>query len=374
MIYYFNNFKKIFMVLTCILLPLIISGCGKNANVSSSYAENSKDSILLIVNGEKVYKKDFLNIKENYVDTDYTDTELLEGMVLELLVLQEANYYSVSVTDKEIDKKIDGLKNLNEIYYNKAMEKYKTEEKLKDAFRYKILYDKIKQKVNSAFLKNLELSSEVLMQRTNDYVSSQDVAAGDKDKFTQDVLHTYEDITSEALSEAYFSAWQYSLAHDSDIQYIDYNESILFSNLDLFLDIDDREIVDQHLNKRNNLEPIDIKAAQQLFGNFIYIPNSFSDTNSGTEIYGIDNYVENLKCLLLKFENNGTSVIISAIVSPRKGYSGSSDEITKRTIDDKNVMEFYLRDVGVQYTIVSEYDYNTMNDILMSFVSFKIEE
>lgn len=41
---------------------------------------------------------------------------------------------------------------------------------------------------------------------------------------------------------------------------------------------------------------------------------------------------------------------------------------------DKNVMEFYLRDIGVRYTIMSKYDYDTMNDILMPPVSFKIDK
>lgn len=355
----------------CILLLLVIAGC--NNNTSGTLYSLSEDCILLTVNGEEIYNKDFLRTKEYYNTKNYTDKELLEGIVLERLVLQKADYYSIDVTDEEVNEKIEELKKLGDIYYKNALDKYKTEEKFKEAMYYKIVYEKIKDIVQNTFLERLNLSSDVLLKRSKDYVSTQPVKASDVDQFTQNVIHSYEEITLKDLSEAFFSAWQYHLASESDIQYVDYKESTLFSDLDYNLDIDGKVLIDQ--NRKNKLKQLSMSTVQQLFGSFIYIPSSLADNYTSIEIYGIDTPETNIKCFFMKLQNDDEPAItITAIVSPKEGYNLSPNDIVKSKIGANNVIDLYYRDIGVHYTIMSEYEYDFINDTLMSLIPFSLNK
>lgn len=91
-------------------------------------------------------------ILPKYKENGLTKTEIVEGMVLELATIQQADNLSVSVNQKEVEERYDELVELEEpVFHQKAIKQYGTEEKLKQALYYKLVYNAINDKIDELF-------------------------------------------------------------------------------------------------------------------------------------------------------------------------------------------------------------------------------
>ncbi|MDE7431337.1 MAG: hypothetical protein K2N34_05420, partial [Lachnospiraceae bacterium] len=86
---------------------------------------STNQNILLIVNDEPLYSEEFIKISSHYEEIGLTETEIIEGMILELITLQQAESFSISVSQDEIDSRINELSAIEEsFFYEKAIEQY----------------------------------------------------------------------------------------------------------------------------------------------------------------------------------------------------------------------------------------------------------
>ena len=69
----------------------------------------SKKDILLTVNGEALYQEEFDKIFAKYKEKGLTEAEILEGMVLELVTLEKADDFSVSVSEEDVQARYEEL-------------------------------------------------------------------------------------------------------------------------------------------------------------------------------------------------------------------------------------------------------------------------
>ena len=133
-------------------------------------------------------------ILPKYKENGLTKTEIVEGMVLELATIQQADNLSVSVNQKEVEERYDELVELEEpVFHQKAIKQYGTEEKLKQALYYKLVYNAINDKIDELFLENYSIREELLQVRASDYVSqytAADFEENDMDKeiFSDEVV------------------------------------------------------------------------------------------------------------------------------------------------------------------------------------------
>lgn len=155
-----NKFFKIFLM--ALLTSLIFTGC-----------KTSSEDIVAVVNGTKITKSDFektaLKVGKEYemifgeeiwtseVEGGKTfkeefDTEILNVMVSQEIVYQEAGKQDITVTDEEVANEISSymqlIENVDE--YNKFMEESGIDEEfLKDHFKKTLIYDKYRNKIMS---------------------------------------------------------------------------------------------------------------------------------------------------------------------------------------------------------------------------------
>ena len=164
-------------------------------------------------------------ILPKYKENGLTKTEIVEGMVLELATIQQADNLSVSVNQKEVEERYDELVELEEpVFHQKAIKQYGTEEKLKQALYYKLVYNAINDKIDELFLENYSIREELLQVRASDYVSqytAADFEENDMDKeiFSDEVVQNYYDSCLDRLQELYFKVWKYRIANESSISY-----------------------------------------------------------------------------------------------------------------------------------------------------------
>ena len=66
-----------------------------------------------------------VEILPKYKEYGLTKTEIVEGMVLELATIQQADNLSVSVNQKEVEERYDELVELEEpVFHQKAIKQY----------------------------------------------------------------------------------------------------------------------------------------------------------------------------------------------------------------------------------------------------------
>lgn len=255
------------ILILSLIICILLSGCSKN---------NADKGVLLTVNGEKIYEEELEEILPKYKENGLTKTEIVEGMVLELATIQQADNLSVSVNQKEVEERYDELVELEEpVFHQKAIKQYGTEEKLKQALYYKLVYNAINDKIDELFLENYSIREELLQVRASDYVSqytAADFEENDMDKeiFSDEVVQNYYDSCLDRLQELYFKVWKYRIANESSISYNNYSGNDLLKKQEF-------DITANKLNfkgKKYELEMFSFDEVQERFGDYFYLSNS----------------------------------------------------------------------------------------------------
>ncbi len=187
---------------------------------------------------EELYQEEFDKISAKYKEKGLTEAEILEGMVLELVTLEKADDFSVSVSEEDVQARYEELLALDQsLFQEKALEQYGSEDAFLEALHYKLIYEGTADQIKNSFSQSFSLNDAVLQERTKDYVSQYakaDFEENDMDAadFEQETMHTYTDSLLSSLQELYFKVWQYQTAANSELSYVSYDGEPLFQKSD----------------------------------------------------------------------------------------------------------------------------------------------
>ena len=349
----------------CIFLSCMIglTGCKNKVN-------DNKDYILLEVNGNPVMNSELQQVKKQYEQMGFSEIELLEGIVLENIVLSEVDNYHLTVTDDEVNDLFGSLKELNEgdIFYEKALKIYGSDDAIKEKYYYSILYDKVKHKINDCFMESYETNKKVLERKTEDYISQFDLLEDEKEEFEEDVFETYAESLQDELSELYFKVWQYKMVSDSIIDSARIDTSELFRKYDY-------EICETYVNYNNTkyeLETWSYDTFQEVFGNVFYLPDDMEQRCE--EIRVLHEPSKDLKAFYIHMlTQNDESIIIKAMITPHLSISDNKKGVTMTENKEDSFYRCELRqhDYGIYYLIQSEDNVN-FEELVNQFVPYQV--
>lgn len=357
-------------IILFLLICLLFSGCSHNSNIH----EDNKE-ILLTINDEPLYAEELEKIISQYEEKGLTETEIIEGMILELVTLQQADEFSVSVSDEDVNSIVDELSNLEQtLFYEKALEQYGSEDTYKQAVYYKMVYDKITEKIKENFVDNFLVNSEIMQIRINDYTSqytSGDFEANDMDEdlFFSEVKDTYYGDLLSVLSDLHFKVWRYKTAKESKLSYVSYNGSDLFQKQSYNITSDSLEFKGENYE----LKEVSLAEIQDRFGNYFYIPNAAQERYGfiqGKAVHVLEKDVRGLYLTLGEETTITVKIIIAPILSLYNDFQGNS--IIKGIENNQNKIEYFQPELGIYYSLIGDIEYTELEKILVDHITYSI--
>lgn len=227
--------KSLLIVLIFICISLI--SCNKIPKNKEKSVESPKiidQSVLLNVNGQAIYKEELNRIRPSYEEMGLGEREIIEGMILELVTLQEVGKIPLSIGEEEVNKRYEELLSLDKMnFHEKIMKQYGSEEKYKEALKNKMLFDGVVKKVKDYFSTRFSVNKKIIKIRVKDYMSqyeSEDFKKNriNEENFSKKVEETYKDSFYTLLGELFFKVQQYKLAQKSDLEFGSYKVCDLF--------------------------------------------------------------------------------------------------------------------------------------------------
>ena len=121
--------KTMYFIIAVCLMFLIISGCSNTEN---------DNSVIIKVNGDDILLTDIDLARRQYSGRDVSDADLLGGLIKEKIVLQYFEKTGEQISDEEVESQYELLKTVENgnIFYEKALAEYGTDEKVKEAIKY----------------------------------------------------------------------------------------------------------------------------------------------------------------------------------------------------------------------------------------------
>lgn len=352
---------KIFAVF--LLLTLLLLGCEMESE--------QNDIVLLELNGEAIYQSDLDLIKHQYSSKEFDEEDLLESIVMERVVLQCFEVINGKISDNQIDEQFNALKNLDEqgIYYEKALEIYGSDERIREAIRYRLMYNSVKSYVQEEACSKFSANEAIIDIRTDDFISQVELDGYSEEvirEYNKAVNSRYEDALITEMSDLYFKGWIYRMLGISEIAYINYTGS-LFDHVDVQLN--QRSLL--YGEKELELSEITLMEAQEVYGNFLYI-----GTDKDKEelmIFGLHDPEESLKVLSLNYydEERYSLIAISVIVTPTLSMKDTCREYIN---GDTNTVQLRFSDIGVQYSISAKLEFEELEYILHQLIPYQIGE
>ena len=116
--------KTMYFIIAVCLMFLIISGCSNTEN---------DNSVIIKVNGDDIFLTDIDLARRQYSGRDVSDADLLGGLIKEKIVLQYFEKTGEQISDEEVESQYELLKTVENgnIFYEKALAEYGTDEKVK---------------------------------------------------------------------------------------------------------------------------------------------------------------------------------------------------------------------------------------------------
>lgn len=101
-------------------------------------------TVLVTVNGEPILKAEIDPVYEEYIESDITYEQIIEDTIDEILVIQQAPKYKLSVSETDVDESIEFYKITYPEMYQELSETYTEKEirkKLKDRLLFSMVRD-----------------------------------------------------------------------------------------------------------------------------------------------------------------------------------------------------------------------------------------
>lgn len=301
------------LIIPALAICLSLAGCSS----TGASQDIPKKDILLTVNGEALYQEEFDKISAKYKEKGLTEAEILEGMVLELVTLEKADDFSVSVSEEDVQARYEELLALDQsLFQEKALEQYGSEDAFLEALHYKLIYEETADQIKSSFSQSFSLNDAVLQERTKDYVSQYakaDFEENDMDAadFEQETMHTYTDSLFSSLQELYFKVWQYQTAANSELSYVSYDGEPLFQKSDYALSPNSLTLK----GKTYDLKELSLAEVQDRFGNYFYLSNTLTDSYGALNASAVHIPEQDVRALYATLGDD-KPVTIQMIVSP----------------------------------------------------------
>ena len=301
------------LIIPALAICLSLAGCSS----TGASQDIPKKDILLTVNGEALYQEEFDKISAKYKEKGLTEAEILEGMVLELVTLEKADDFSISVSEEDVQARYEELLALDQsLFQEKALEQYGSEDAFLEALHYKLVYEETADQIKSSFSQSFSLNDAVLQERTKDYVSQYakaDFEENDMDAadFEQETMHTYTDSLLSSLQELYFKVWQYQTAANSELSYVSYDGEPLFQKSDYALSPDSLTLK----GKTYDLKELSLAEVQDRFGNYFYLSNTLTDSYGALNASAVHIPEQDVRALYATLGDD-KPVTIQMIVSP----------------------------------------------------------
>lgn len=301
------------LIIPALAICLSLTGCSS----TGASQDIPKKDILLTVNGEALYQEEFDKISAKYKEKGLTEAEILEGMVLELVTLEKADDFSVSVSEEDVQARYEELLALDQsLFQEKALEQYGSEDAFLEALHYKLVYEETAEHIKSSFSQSFSLNDAVLQERTRDYVSQYaktDFEENDMDAadFEQETMHTYADSLLSSLQELYFKVWQYQTAANSELSYVSYDGEPLFQKSDYALSPDSLTLK----GKTYDLKELSLAEVQDRFGNYFYLSNTLTDSYGALNASAVHIPEQDVRALYATLGDD-KPVTIQMIISP----------------------------------------------------------
>ena len=120
---------------------------------------------------------DFDLAKAQYESKNMLDAELLDGLIKERIVLQYGEKIEDIITEEDVEKKLQALKaeQNGNIFYQKAMKEYGSEEAIKIALKNRLIYNFVKDDLMNQFLSVLRIDEDKLYFRAEEFAEQYDI-------------------------------------------------------------------------------------------------------------------------------------------------------------------------------------------------------
>lgn len=187
---------------------------------------NNKDKVILKINDENIFESEFKETKNKYPDFD--DKTILEYIITELLVIQQADELNISISDTQVEENINSLKNMSDDFYDKAIEQYGNIENYKKALKNTMIYNEVKNEVLKNFFDKIYLNSESIKLDAQIYIDENGYE-NISDKEVNEIENKLNENYLNSIGNMYFEVYKYSLMDNAKIKFVDNNyKTILY--------------------------------------------------------------------------------------------------------------------------------------------------
>ena len=274
-------------------------------------------------------------------------------------------------TEEDVEKKLQALKaeQNGNIFYQKAMKEYGSEEAIKIALKNRLIYNFVKDDLMNQFLSVLRIDEDKLYFRAEEFAEQYDIDRLDnkeREDYLETVFMQYRDSLTNELFDLYFQVWLNEQFRNSDIKYVSDIEPL--STCKRIQLRGDSVLIDQ---EEDTLRNITFTEAQEVYGNFLYIPNEMEQYDS-IEILGYHNVREQIKVLRIDYidEKQKMPISISLIVSPDLEM-GEEKVISENS--GVNIVEYNIAQIGVKYSICSSLEVETIEEVLDRIIPYVLQ-
>lgn len=103
------------------MISICLCACGEQNPAQKAEAG---DPILATVNGEPILKSEIDPVYEEYKESDITYEQMIEDTIDEILVIQQAPKYKLSVSKADVDESVEFYKITSPKMYQELSETY----------------------------------------------------------------------------------------------------------------------------------------------------------------------------------------------------------------------------------------------------------
>jgi len=184
-----------------------------------SYYNLNNNDIAVTINGEPIYENEIENALNRYEGkTDITREDFITIAAKEVLVVQEADKLGITIESNDLDQRIKILKEDYPKFYDLAIKQYKNISVYKEALKYRMLYNKVKEKIVVDYLEANPFDDETLKQKM-----VQEGIINEKDfnnsKYN-DLKLQFKKQNNENRGNKYFEEWTNSLLNTAEVEYV----------------------------------------------------------------------------------------------------------------------------------------------------------
>lgn len=197
----------------CIIaVYFIISACANQSDYSD-----------IRVNGEMIYESEIQNVLNRYNNrsefVQLSKEDVAKSAIKEVLVLQERVKLKVEVDDRALDDKVEDLKNLGQSFYDLAIKQYGNEASYREALRLRMIYEGVKEKIISDYLKENPVDIELVKAQMVKEGLIKDKNEYDKDE-NRDLRDQFTHSYIQKVGNNHFNEWVQSLVGKAEIEYV----------------------------------------------------------------------------------------------------------------------------------------------------------